>query len=61
MSVQKHLNQTLMRIPRRAENSDRQIDLSHIRRAARDWYLRDKLTAVNANESARGVLRKPRR
>ncbi len=36
--------------------NDDQIDLAHIRRAARDWYLRDKLTAINANDNARHVL-----
>jgi hypothetical protein len=36
--------------------NDRQIDLSHVRRAARDWYLSDKLTAINANDNARRLL-----
>jgi hypothetical protein len=35
---------------------DEPIDLADIRRAARDWYLRDKHTAVNANEPARRML-----
>jgi len=32
------------------------IGIAEIRRAARDWYLRDKQTAINANESARRML-----
>jgi hypothetical protein len=33
------------------------IGLPDVRRAARDWYLRDKQTAINANQSARQMLR----
>lgn len=33
------------------------IGLPDIRRAARDWYLRDKQTAINANQPARQMLR----
>jgi hypothetical protein len=36
--------------------NEAQIDLIDIRRGARDWYLRDKLTAINANEGAHQVL-----
>jgi hypothetical protein len=36
---------------------DELIGLSDVRRAARDWYLRDKQTAINANEPARRMLR----
>lgn len=36
--------------------NEAQIDLIDIRRGARDWYLRDKLTAINANEGARRAL-----
>jgi hypothetical protein len=33
------------------------ISLPDIRRAARDWYLRDKQTAINTNQLARQMLR----
>jgi hypothetical protein len=33
------------------------IGLPDVRRAARDWYLRDKQTAINANQPARQMLR----
>ena len=33
------------------------IGLPDVRRAARDWYLRDKQTAINANKPARQMLR----
>ncbi|MBP2328059.1 hypothetical protein JOF56_008444 [Kibdelosporangium banguiense] len=33
------------------------IGLPDVRRAARDWYLRDKQTAITANEPARRTLR----
>ena len=36
---------------------DELIDLSDVRRAARDWYLRDKQSVINANEPARQMLR----
>jgi hypothetical protein len=36
---------------------DKPIGLPDVRRAARDWYLRDKQTAINTNESARQMLR----
>ncbi|MBV9161872.1 MAG: hypothetical protein JO309_06830 [Pseudonocardiales bacterium] len=36
---------------------DELIGLPDVRRAARDWYLRDKQTAINANEPARQMLR----
>ena len=36
---------------------DEPIGLLDVRRAARDWYLRDKQTAINANEPARRLLR----
>ena len=36
---------------------DELIGLSDVRRAARDWYLRDKQTAIHANEPARQMLR----
>lgn len=36
---------------------DQAIELTHVRRAARDWYLRDKQAAIDANEVARGTLR----
>ncbi len=36
---------------------DARIDLPDVRRAARDWYQRDKQTAINTNEPARRVLR----
>lgn len=36
---------------------DAPIGLPEVRRAARDWYLRDKQSAINANESAHGMLR----
>lgn len=32
------------------------IGIAEVRRAARDWYLRDKQTAINANEPARRML-----
>jgi hypothetical protein len=34
------------------------IDLADVRRAARDWYLRDKQAAINSNPTARTTLRK---
>lgn len=34
------------------------IELVHVRRAARDWYLRDKQAAIDFNEVARTTLRK---
>lgn len=37
---------------------DEPIGLADVRRAARDWYLRDKQTAINANEPARQMLRR---
>ncbi len=37
---------------------DEPIGLLDVRRAARDWYLRDKQTAINANEPARQMLRR---
>lgn len=37
---------------------DGPIELVHIRRAARDWYLRDKQAAIDSNEVARTTLRK---
>jgi hypothetical protein len=36
---------------------DRQISVADVRRAARDWFLRDKQTAISANQTARTVLR----
>jgi hypothetical protein len=36
---------------------DAPIGLADVRRAARDWYLRDKQTAITANEPARHTLR----
>lgn len=36
---------------------DQPIGLAHVRRAARDWYLRDKQTAISGNEPARQALR----
>lgn len=33
------------------------ITVADVRRAARDWYLRDKQTAIAANEAARATLR----
>lgn len=36
---------------------DQPIGLPHVRLAARDWYLRDKQTAITANEPARRTLR----
>ncbi|MBV9142437.1 MAG: hypothetical protein JO115_16265 [Pseudonocardiales bacterium] len=36
---------------------DELIDLSDVRRAARDWYLRDKQSVINTNEPARQMLR----
>jgi hypothetical protein len=36
---------------------DEMIGLQDVRLAARDWYLRDKQTAINENESARQLLR----
>lgn len=36
---------------------DRPITVADVRRAARDWYLRDKQTAIRANEPARAALR----
>ena len=36
---------------------DEPISLEDVRRAARDWYLRDKQTVINANEPARRMLR----
>jgi hypothetical protein len=35
---------------------DEPIGLSDVRRAARDWYLRDKQAAINTNEQARQLL-----
>jgi hypothetical protein len=37
--------------------NDEPIGLSDVRRAARDWYLRDKQTAISADEPARHTLR----
>lgn len=37
---------------------DEPMQLVHVRRAARDWYLRDKQVAIEANELARMTLRK---
>jgi hypothetical protein len=34
------------------------ISLSDVRRAARDWYLRDKQAAIDSNPTARATLRK---
>ncbi|MBV9163410.1 MAG: hypothetical protein JO281_18070 [Pseudonocardiales bacterium] len=36
---------------------DEPIGLPDVRRAARDWYLRDKQTAINGNEPAHRMLR----
>lgn len=36
--------------------NDDQIGIAEVRRAARDWYLRDKQTAINTNEPARRML-----
>jgi hypothetical protein len=36
---------------------DARIDLPHVRRAARDWYLRDKQTAINTNAAGLQMLR----
>jgi len=36
---------------------DARIDLPDVRRAARDWYLRDKQTAINTNSTGRHMLR----
>jgi len=36
---------------------DSKISVSHIRTAARVWYQRDKLTSVNANDFASGLLK----
>ncbi|MGH3853815.1 MAG: hypothetical protein ACRDR6_10015 [Pseudonocardiaceae bacterium] len=36
---------------------DEPISLADVRRAARDWYLRDKQTAITANEPGRQMLR----
>jgi hypothetical protein len=36
---------------------DEQIGVTHVRRAARDWFLRDKQSAITANEPARRTLR----
>ncbi|HJT04987.1 MAG TPA: hypothetical protein VJ757_15370 [Pseudonocardiaceae bacterium] len=36
---------------------DRSIDVDDVRRAARDWYLRDKQAAISANEPAHRLLR----
>ncbi|TDV46173.1 hypothetical protein [Actinophytocola oryzae] len=36
---------------------DKPIGVSDVRRAARDWYLRDKQTAIATNEPARQALR----
>jgi hypothetical protein len=36
--------------------NDQAIGIADVRRAARDWYLRDKQTAINANEPARRML-----
>jgi hypothetical protein len=37
--------------------NDEPIDLPDVRRAARDWYLRDKQSAINGNEPAHQMLR----
>lgn len=37
--------------------NDEPIGLPDVRRAARDWYLRDKQTTINANEPAHQTLR----
>lgn len=36
---------------------DKPIGIADVRRAARDWYLRDKQTAISGNQSARSALR----
>jgi len=36
---------------------DKQIGVADVRRAARDWYLRDKQTAIAGNQPARSALR----
>jgi hypothetical protein len=36
---------------------DKPITVADIRRAARDWYLRDKQTAIHGNDDARTALR----
>lgn len=36
---------------------DARIDLPDVRRAARDWYLRDKQTAINTNAAGLEILR----
>jgi hypothetical protein len=36
---------------------DKQVTVADVRRAARDWYLRDKQTAIRGNEDARTALR----
>ena len=36
---------------------DEPIGLAQVRRAAKDWYLRDKQTAISTNEPARRTLR----
>ncbi|HEX6353565.1 hypothetical protein [Actinophytocola sp.] len=36
---------------------DRPIGVADVRRAARDWYLRDKQTAISGNHPARAALR----
>jgi hypothetical protein len=36
---------------------DKPIGVADVRRAARDWYLRDKQTAISGNQSARTALR----
>lgn len=36
---------------------DDSISIADVRRAARDWYLRDKQSAINANEPAQRALR----
>jgi hypothetical protein len=37
---------------------DGPIEPLHVRRAARDWYLRDKQAAIDSNDIARATLRK---
>jgi hypothetical protein len=36
---------------------DQPIGVAHVRQAARDWYLRDKQTAISGNTAARRTLR----
>lgn len=36
--------------------NDEPISITHVRRASRDWFLRDKQTAISTNEAARHML-----